>query len=481
MSRLTTPLNGLLMKASRLLAVDAGHLCQLLAGRRRLRRPPTGYRYTVSRVTEVDQAAQLDGRAYLRLILLGAVIGLPAAGLAAGFLALVHELEDLLWHDLPDALGASAPPWYLIVGLPALGALVVLVARRLLPGDGGHEPLDGISASPTAISHAPGVALAALGTLAFGAVLGPEAPLIALGSVVGLAITRFVTVNPEHHKVLAMAGSFSAISALFGGPLAAGILLVEAGIGLGPKLIPALIPGLVAAAIGYLLFTGLGNWGGIEEADLHVSGLPPYDGVHIRDLLLAVVAGVVIAVVLEIVRSGGGRVLAARATAGSGRVLVGGGLAVGLLALAADVLGADPLDVLFSGQASIPSLAAEDSAKILLVVLVAKGLAYAVCLGCGFRGGPVFPAMFLGIGLATFAVIAFDVSPTLAVAVGTAAGMAAMTRLLFASLLIAAVLVGSAGADTVPAAVLAAVAAWVTRAALDRRSGARVISARRSA
>ena len=47
---------------------------------------------------------------YLRLIGLGALIGLPAALVAAGFLALVHELEDWLWHDLPDALGHSAPP-----------------------------------------------------------------------------------------------------------------------------------------------------------------------------------------------------------------------------------------------------------------------------------------------------------------------------------------------------------------------------------
>jgi len=57
--------------------------------------------------------AELAGRAYLRLILLGAAIGIPAALLAAGFLALVHELEDVLWHDLPDPLGRPSPPWYL--------------------------------------------------------------------------------------------------------------------------------------------------------------------------------------------------------------------------------------------------------------------------------------------------------------------------------------------------------------------------------
>jgi len=415
----------------------------------------------------------MTGRTYLRLVAIGAVIGLPAAAVAAGFLALVHELEDVFWHDLPDALGHTAPPWYLIVGLPVLGALVVLAARSLLPGDGGHEPLDGISGKPTPIAHAPGVALAALGTLVFGAVLGPEAPLIALGSVVGLAVARFFPVDPEHGRLLALAGSFSAISALFGGPLTAGILLIEASVGLGTKAIPVLIPGLVAAAIGYLLFTGLGNWGGLDEADLEVPGLPPYGGVHLGDLLLAIVLGIAIAIVVELVRIAGRRVLAGREAAGPGPMLVAGGLVVGLLALLADALGADPVDVLFSGQSSIPSLAQEDSARVVLVVLAAKGLAYAVCLGCGFRGGPVFPAMFLGIGLGMLAVIAVDASPTWAVAVGTAAGVAAMTRLLIAALLISAVLVGSAGADTVPAAVLAGVAAWVVTFGLERRVGRR--------
>jgi H+/Cl- antiporter ClcA len=150
-------------------------------------------------------------------------------------------------------------------------------------------------------------------------------------------------------------------------------------------------------------------------------------------------------------------------------LLVVGGLATGALALLADGLGANSQDVLFSGQASIPNLVTEDSTRIVLVLIAAKALAYAVCLGCGFRGGPVFPAIFLGIAITTLAVLAFDVSPTLAVAVGTAAGTAAITRLLFASVLFAALLVGTQGLETVPAASLAAVAAWLTMTGIDER------------
>ena len=150
-------------------------------------------------------------------------------------------------------------------------------------------------------------------------------------------------------------------------------------------------------------------------------------------------------------------------------LLILGGLAVGLMAQTADWLGADPEDVLFSGQAAVPAVVAEDSAKIVLIVLVAKALAYAICLGCGFRGGPVFPAVFLGVALATFPVIWFDISPTLAVAIGTAAGMAAVTRMLLTPILFAALLVGPAGVDAVPGAVVAAATAWLVIATLERR------------
>jgi len=400
-------------------------------------------------------------------------VGVPAALVAALFVAVVHELEHWLWHDLPEHLNASGPPWYLVLGVPVVGACLVLVARALLPGDGGHEPLGAISVAPTPIAHAPGVALAAVGSLAFGAVLGPEGPLIALGSVVGVAIASLARRDEKDEqqvRVLSTAGSFSAISALFGGPLLAGMLLLEAGVGLGASLIPILIPGLVAASIGYLIFIGLGDWGGLDAAALSVPGLPAYEGVHLVDLVIAVGVGIVMALLVEAVRRlAAGIAGPGRARVGMPVLLLGGALALGAVALLADGLGASSQDVLFSGQASIPSLVSEDSTRIMLVLIAAKALAFAVCLGCGFRGGPVFPAIFLGVALATLAVIVFDISPTLAIAVGTAAGTAAMTRLLFASVIFAALLVGSAGLDAVPAAALASVAAWLTMATIDER------------
>ncbi|MGH3483594.1 MAG: chloride channel protein [Nocardioidaceae bacterium] len=412
-------------------------------------------------------------RGYLVLILIGAAIGVPAALLASLFLALVHELEELLWTDLPDWLGQAAPPWYLIVGLPVAGATVVWVARRFLPGDGGHSPLEGIGGGGvTPLRHAPGIALAAIGTLAFGAVLGPEAPLIALGSAVGALFAPFVRLDRKATTVLATAGSFSAISALFGGPLVAGFMLLEVGVGAGPHLITALMPGLVAAAVGYVLFVGLGDWSGLHEVSLAVPHLPEYEGTHLADLVLAIGVGVLTALVLREVRQLGVAVDRFAGRVGLLPALLAGGLAVGLIAQFADLLGADYDQILFSGQAAVPSAAAESSVGVLLVILVAKCLGYGICLGCGFRGGPVFPAIFIGIVISTFAVIVFDTSPTWAIAVGAAAGMGAGTDLVFSALLFSMLLVGHAGLDALPAAVLAMAAAWLTKLALPPKETA---------
>jgi len=425
-------------------------------------------------VTGGDSAhpPELAGSAYLRLVLLGALVGIPAGLVAALFLGFVHDLEHWLWTDLPDALGESSPPWYLVLGLPVVGAAIVAAARLLLPGDGGHPPLEGLHAGVVPVSHGPGIALAAIGTLSFGAVLGPEAPVVALGAVMAIAVTWFARLGERESTVLATAGSFSAISALFGGPLVGGVLLVESGMGLGAALLPALLPGFVAAAVGYLIFVGLGDWGGLNAPGLVVPDLPLYEGTHLLDLLVAIAVGVATAVVVVAINraatrlegEGGGRL-------GMVAFLIAGGFAVGLIALVADGLGTDSQDVLFSGQASIPALIAETSTGVVLLLIVAKALAYAVSLACGFRGGPIFPAIFLGIGLATLPVVWFDVSPTLAIAVGAAAGTAAQTRLLLSSMLLATLLVGSQGLDAVPAAVLAAAAAWIARTALDQRHG----------
>ena len=409
----------------------------------------------------------------LRLVLLGAAIGIPAALAAIAFFTAVHYLEQLIWHALPTALGEASPPWYLVVFLPVVGAAIVAIARLTLPGDGGRSPLAGMSHGATPVRYVPGIVVAALGTLGFGLVLGPEAPVMAVGSAVGLGITSIVRSDAREQGILSMAGIFSAISTLFGGPLVAGVMLTEGGISMGAVLIPVLLPGFVAAAVGYLVFLGVGPYTGAPAPGLQVPDLPAYVGTSVPDLIIAIVVGVVTAALIVAINGAAKRVAALQdgrqGDRGVGLVaaLLLGGLAVGALAQLATVFGVAPDDVLFSGQASIPALVSESSLIALVVLVIAKAAAYVVSLATGFRGGPIFPAVFLGVNVAAFAVELFGTSPTFAIAIGCAAGMAAQTRLVVTSMLFAALLVGSGGFDAIAGAVFATVASWLTVQALD--------------
>ena len=408
-----------------------------------------------------------------RLILFGAVIGIPAALAAIAFFTTVHYLERLLWTDLPANIGLPSPPWFMVIGLPMIGALIVAAARTLLPGDGGRSPLDGMSEGSTPVAFVPGIVVAALGTLAFGLVLGPEAPVMAVGSAVGVALTSRLRGDPEESRPLSTAGVFSAISTLFGGPLVAGVMLTEGGLALGAALVPALLPGFVAAAVGYLIFIGVGPYTGAPAPGLTLPDLEAYTGTSVPDLVVAIAVGVLTGALIVVVnRAAGWFSVAGHKRLGRKPgvvviILVAGGFAVGLLALLASSFGVDPEDVLFSGQSSIPALVSEETFIGLVVLVAAKALGYVISLASGFRGGPIFPAIFLGIGLAAFPVQWFDLSPTVAIAIGAAAGMVAHTRLVVTSMLFAGLLVGTAGFDAIPAAVFATVASYLTVSAID--------------
>jgi H+/Cl- antiporter ClcA len=419
---------------------------------------------TASTEKSLPQFEKPSVSAYGRLVLLGAGIGIPASLLAAGFLFLIHELQHFLW-------GEATPPWYLILGLPIVGAVVTIIARKFLPGDGGSGPLDhsgiGGKLEPR---FGFGIALAAIGSLAFGIVLGPEAPLIALGAVAGMSFLPFAKFNTQEKAVVSTAGSFAAVSAVFGGPIVAGVLMMEGALGMGTAIIPILLPGFVAAAIGYTIVVGLGDWAGIHVTGLTVPALPPYQGTYFIDLALAVGLGIVAAFLIFLVRRYAHKIYDfANKNLNLTKSLLLGGLLLGLIVLVASFFGINTADVFFSGQNSLPALAAISSIKILFILLIAKSLAYIVSLAFGFRGGPIFPAIFLGVALAMVASIFFGVSPTWAIAVGAAAGIAAMTKTLLTAILFASLLVGPAGSGAISAAVLAAAAAWFTVVVLERK------------
>ena len=127
--------------------------------------------------------------------------------------------------------------------------------------------------------------------------------------------------------------------------------------------------------------------------------------------------------------------------------------------------------VLFSGQDAIGPLVANPGAWSLgaiALLIVFKGLAYGVSLGA-FRGGPVFPAMFLGAagGLMAAQLPGFELTP--AVAVGLGAAVVAVLRLPLSAVVLATLFTVHTGLGSGPLIIVGVVVAYLTVQALDGR------------
>ena len=79
-----------------------------------------------------------DVRKIAVLTVIGLVVGLLAGLAASVFIKAEDGVRQLLWTDLPDALGYDGTPAWLVVAILVTGALIVYVASQL-PGHGGLE------------------------------------------------------------------------------------------------------------------------------------------------------------------------------------------------------------------------------------------------------------------------------------------------------------------------------------------------------
>jgi H+/Cl- antiporter ClcA len=418
-----------------------------------------------------DPAQLLRSRAYVLVLVFGAIVGVPVAAVAYFYLKGVAEAQTWVFTTLPGDLGFSGEPalWPL---LPlTVSGLLVGLTLRYLPGTGGHKPAEGFKASgPVPPIELPGIIIASFATLSLGVVLGPEAPLIAIGSGLGVLAVHLLKRDAPQMAVavIGAAGSFAAISTLLGSPLAGAFLLMEAsGIG-GPMMGVILIPGLLAAGVGTRIFVGLDNWTGYGTFSLAVPHIPPFTTPTLAEFLWAIGIGLAAAVIGTAIRRPAlllqpiveRQILVLTPVAGFG------------IGAAAVIFGEltthSSSEVLFSGQDALPTLiegAAGWTVGALLLLMICKGVAYTLALSC-FRGGPTFPGMFIG-GAGG---IALSHLPGLPMIAGAAMGIGAMTVVMLGlpltSVLLVDIFLSADSLALTPIVIVAVVVAYVASARL---------------
>ena len=180
----------------------------------------------------------LRSRRYRVLLVACAFLGVVVAVACWAFLELVHAIQEGVYIHLWSGFGFSSAPWWWPLPPLAVAGVAIAIAVVKLPGRGGHEPSQGLEpGSPTAPVDLPGVLLAAVATVGLGLVLGPEAPVLALGSGIALFLAGLPkrTMPDQAKQVLTAAAAFAALATIFGSPVIGTMIIIEAAAWAAPR------------------------------------------------------------------------------------------------------------------------------------------------------------------------------------------------------------------------------------------------------
>ncbi len=329
-------------------------------------------------------------RTMLLLSLPAVAIGIASSLILIVVMKIASVLQNLLWQRLPGTLGIAqdSPLW--IIGVLTLTGIAVGLVIRFSQGHAGPapacEPLIGAPVPPSAL---PGLIVALILGLAGGVSLGPEHPIMTVNIALAVAIgARLLPrVNRMEWTILASAGT---IGALFGTPVAAALIFSQTLNGSSEvPLWDRLFAPLMAAAAGALT-TGLffhphfslpiAHYGQMEMTDILSGAIVA---------AIAIAAGMVAVWCLP-------RLHAMMLQMKNPVLVLGiGGFILGILG----VIGG-PVS-LFKGLDEMQQMVANQafSTSDYFLLAVIKLAALVVAAASGFRGGRIFPAVFVGVAL----------------------------------------------------------------------------------
>lgn len=329
-------------------------------------------------------------RTMLLLSIPAILIGIASSLVLIVAMKIAAILQSILWSDLPAHVGiaADSPLW--IIAILTLTGIAVGLVVRFSPGHGGPDPAtESLIGAPIATNALPGLLAALILGLAGGVSLGPEHPIMVVNIALAVALGSrlFPRVSSLDWTILAASGT---IGALFGTPVAAALIFSQTlNSSSDVPLWDRLFAPLLAAAAGALTT-------GIFFHPNFTLPIPHYPHLRIVDIISgAIVTLIAIAVGMVAVWCLPRLHTLIHRLKNPVLMLGIGGFLLGILGVIGGHI------TLFKGLDEMQQLASSQTlgAGDFLLIAVVKLAALVLAAACGFRGGRIFPAVFVGVSL----------------------------------------------------------------------------------
>jgi H+/Cl- antiporter ClcA len=234
----------------------------------------------------------------------------------------------------------------------------------------------------------PGIVAASAVSLIGGASLGPEKALGSMGGGAGTWSSRRRGLEVEDRQVNTLAGFAGAYGGLFSSTVIVVMLILEVARPGGQRLTKALVSAIVASSVSFGIYFAVAG-----SFFLDVYEVPSYryeDWHLLAGVPLGLLAAVIVTLLVIVMKLAAG--LFGRLKLPSVAKTTIGGVIFGLVGVMLPLTmftGSDQLTVVIDDAGTL-------GVGLLVALVLAKILTFAVSQASGFVGGPVFPALFLG-------------------------------------------------------------------------------------
>lgn len=320
-------------------------------------------------------------------VLIGYAVALGTLGAFASLVFLGVTGVGDNWYDDTDP-GWFGGHWWWIAVTAAAGVLVGLLRRMThLPE---HPPglIDDLKDEHVDPRLVPGVVVVSAASLMGGASLGPEQALGTFGGGAGQWISQRRGFDREEAKNTTLTGFAGAYGGLFSSTVIVVGLLMEVARPGGQRAAKALASTIVASSVSFGIYFSIAG-----AVFLDAYQVPRYS-FHDWNLLagfgfglLAAALVTVLAVIMKLTVALFDRAkLSPVAKSALGGALFG---LVGVILPLTLFTGSDQLKTVISDAGALGT-------GLLVVLVIAKQVTFAISVGSGFVGGPIFPALFVG-------------------------------------------------------------------------------------
>src|SRR5215210_6951304 len=390
------------------------------------------------------------------LMVYAALIGAISSLLTAGYITLYNQGIKFFEQVSLFVFSVNIWPLVLLTGAGVLiGLLIKFFGQRGGLGVAQREYAQTGRLNPR---NLPSILLQAFISLWSGAAVGPEGTLVFLTGGVGTFVSDRLRLQKDDVQVLVYSSIAGAFGGFFGSPVVGAVGAIEYMFIKEVDLYRHLIPGLLAAAVGYGVYFAF-----LQTSFLGIYSFPDYASPRLVDLWWALLVGVIagfVGIMFKLVFGIVQRVFAPLAKKPFSRAVIGG-IVIGLIGTFL------PL-TLYSGQNQLLQIIHNPAAfgiGLLFIMVVVKALLTSTSLTTGFEGGPIFPLFFIGgcLGLAISKGLTF-----IPEGVGVTVGMASVACAVFPLPLTVALLLGLMGGQTdlLPVIVIGAVTGFLISKAI---------------